>query len=276
MKRAKTLAICLVCSLLCTHTSTAQVWPFSDGLYRIPYASNSEVRVNTDVNNHSPLGCIDIVGLAGFDVIVAAADGWIRAIRDSNTQICHPSLLPPFNYCCNEFNNFVIMEHPNGEWSSYIHMATGSVPVSVGQWVTAGTMIGIEGTIGCSTGPHLHLEITRPSDPTDTTPWDADGTLRGKGQRLDPVICGVIGSRLVRETYYTAVSCLGVCLGSINLSIGSMQEVRRANSTITSSASFAAGANAMYRAGTEIVLLPGFDVPIGSAFTAQLKGCNVF
>lgn len=41
----------------------------------------------------------------------------------------------------------------------YAHMKDGSIKVKPGQWIDAGTVIGIMGDTGFATGDHLHLEI---------------------------------------------------------------------------------------------------------------------
>ena len=51
---------------------------------------------------------------------------------------------------------------------TYNHMALGSLNVSAGQTVTAGTQLGIEGQRGNVTGTHLHFEIIEGSWPD---PW---------------------------------------------------------------------------------------------------------
>jgi murein DD-endopeptidase MepM/ murein hydrolase activator NlpD len=56
------------------------------------------------------------------------------------------------------YGNLVIVE--NGEYRTY-YAHLSSIPVSVGDSVSAGTIIGLSGNTGNSTGPHLHYEIRR-------------------------------------------------------------------------------------------------------------------
>jgi murein DD-endopeptidase MepM/ murein hydrolase activator NlpD len=53
--------------------------------------------------------------------------------------------------------NHVIVDHGSGVTSVYAHL--NSISVQVGQKVSLGTTIGMQGTTGVSTGTHLHFEI---------------------------------------------------------------------------------------------------------------------
>jgi murein DD-endopeptidase MepM/ murein hydrolase activator NlpD len=55
------------------------------------------------------------------------------------------------------YGNFVIMKHPNGAQTLYAHLS--KISVSVGQTVAQRETIGLSGSTGRSTGPHLHFEI---------------------------------------------------------------------------------------------------------------------
>lgn len=61
--------------------------------------------------------------------------------------------------------NHVVVDHGNGVTSVYGHLA--SISVQVGQAVDTNTTIGLEGTTGVSTGPHLHFEIRVNGQATD-------------------------------------------------------------------------------------------------------------
>lgn len=56
------------------------------------------------------------------------------------------------------YGNYVVISHGSGNTTLYGHMS--SRKVEVGQYVNQGDVIGITGSTGNSTGPHLHFEIT--------------------------------------------------------------------------------------------------------------------
>lgn len=66
------------------------------------------------------------------------------------------------------YGNLVIVE--NGPYRTY-YAHLSEVPVEVGQTIRAGDVIGLSGSTGNSTGPHLHYEVRyngQPLDPSET------------------------------------------------------------------------------------------------------------
>ena len=55
------------------------------------------------------------------------------------------------------FGYYVIINHGNGYQSLYGHMS--KILAQKGQWVSQGTRIGLVGSTGYSTGPHLHFTV---------------------------------------------------------------------------------------------------------------------
>ncbi|OKJ65973.1 M23 family metallopeptidase [Streptomyces sp. CB02261] len=75
------------------------------------------------------------------------------------------------------YGNEVVIQHADGNYSQYAHLS--SLSVSSGQTVSGGQQIGLSGSTGNSTGPHLHFEIrTSPSYGSDIDPL---GYLRQHG-----------------------------------------------------------------------------------------------
>lgn len=90
---------------------------------------------------------------AGDVMIVAAADGVIIGRNDGNyDQSCN------FN---NNTWNAVYVRHSDGSIAKYGHMKRGSLTTrGIGATVSAGEYLGLVGSSGNSTGPHLHFEVT--------------------------------------------------------------------------------------------------------------------
>ena len=60
------------------------------------------------------------------------------------------------------YGNFIEMRHPNGMTTMYAHLSR--IDVASGDRVSAGERIGLVGSTGYSTGPHLHFEVRRGGD----------------------------------------------------------------------------------------------------------------
>ena len=82
------------------------------------------------------------------------------------------------------YGNLVVIRHANGLETFYGHMSRRDV--QPGDWVNAGDVIGLGGSTGRSTGPHLHFE-TRYKGYAFDPAWLIDfqtGTLRHRLLRL--------------------------------------------------------------------------------------------
>lgn len=180
----------------------------STGIYRLPYADGTRVKVFDDTRTHRPRARIDFVASGPRKPyrIVAAAAGRVMAIQDSHGERQTGRAASECR------NNFVWIAHPNGEWTGYSHMAKGSVSgtagLKIGQKVRAGQLLGIEGDVGCAMLDHLHFEVAVP-DPAN--PVDAGGFLTGNdGSRRnrEPRFCGIAGT-VNKEGAHIAHRCAG-------------------------------------------------------------------
>lgn len=82
---------------------------------------------------------IDIALKTG-DPIYATFDGKVRVSKAAG-----------------DYGNLVVIRHNNGLETYYAHLSKRDV--EVGDWVVAGQQIGLGGSTGRSTGPHLHYEV---------------------------------------------------------------------------------------------------------------------
>ncbi len=63
----------------------------------------------------------------------------------------------------------VVIRHPNGLVTLYSHMTNPAV--KVGDWVQRGQKIGLVGSTGNSTGPHVHFEVRKAGVRVDPLPY---------------------------------------------------------------------------------------------------------
>jgi len=71
------------------------------------------------------------------------------------------------------YGNYVVVAHSGGLDTLYGHLSAALV--KVGQTVSQGQPVGLEGSTGNSTGPHLHFELRINQRPVDPTPYLPSG-----------------------------------------------------------------------------------------------------
>ena len=69
---------------------------------------------------------------------------------------------------CGGYGHCVVIDHGYSLATVYGHQS--QLLVQVGDIVTAGQVIGLVGSTGISTGPHLHLEVRLRGAPVDPVP----------------------------------------------------------------------------------------------------------
>ena len=84
----------------------------------------------------------------------------------------------------------------------YVHLTTNGVLVVVGQSVEQGDPIGLSGDSGCSSGPHVHVNLFR-----DNTDFNRQATLPYNFVRADGPLDANRG--LVHQAAYTALAPAG-------------------------------------------------------------------
>jgi len=106
---------------------------------------------------------LDLVAPFGTQVL-AADDGVVALVGSSSSG----------------YGNYVVIAHSGGLDTLYGHLAT--TLVQVGQSVSQGQPVGLEGSTGNSTGAHVHFELRinqKPIDPTPYLPPGAPSAFKG-------------------------------------------------------------------------------------------------
>jgi murein DD-endopeptidase MepM/ murein hydrolase activator NlpD len=76
------------------------------------------------------------------------------------------------NLALGGYGNLVELDHGAGVTTRYAHLS--GYTVTPGQQVSAGALLGFQGSTGNSTGVHLHFEVRLDGAPVDPVPWLAD------------------------------------------------------------------------------------------------------
>ena len=127
-------------------------WPVAGARITQPFGPSAfvlEPPLGADAHFHTG---IDLAAPFGTKV-TAAADGIVVAV--ANTSV--------------GYGNYVIVAHGGGIMTLYGHLL--ETDVQVGDSVHRGQRLGLEGSTGYSTGPHLHFELRVNDQVTDPMPY---------------------------------------------------------------------------------------------------------
>ena len=136
------------------------IWPEPKGLISQPFGP-SKLKLEPPYGNfpHFHTG-IDLVEPFGSPIL-AADDGIVALVGSSSSG----------------YGRYVVIAHSGGLDTLYGHLS--AAVVKVGQHVVQGQTIGLEGSTGNSTGPHLHFELRIKQQPIDPTPYLPPGAPSG-------------------------------------------------------------------------------------------------
>lgn len=123
--------------------------PFPDGVaYHIGQAPGGPITTHSSPDSQY---AVDI-GMPEGAPVVAARDGVVVSTEAGQTEGGQtPEMLTKANA--------VRIRHVDGTIAVYAHLAHGGVFVYPGQQVSAGQQIGLAGSTGYSSGPHLHFAV---------------------------------------------------------------------------------------------------------------------
>jgi hypothetical protein len=121
--------------------------------------------------NHSQYAWdFGIAGNGEFDV-TAVGSGTIIGLRDNSTAHCYP------DSSCWKDANYIVLDLGRGTSALYVHLATGSAVVKVGDPVARGQKLAKDDNTGFSSGNHLHFMFeTTPTVPNIPAPGPSDMT----------------------------------------------------------------------------------------------------
>ncbi|MEQ8240156.1 MAG: M23 family metallopeptidase [Cyclobacteriaceae bacterium] len=134
-------------------------------IYDLPYPKGNTYKIDQGymgTTTHMDRYALDF-GMPEGSEIAAVRDGLVFDIEEKNKRGC------PRQECA-DLSNFILVEHADGSQANYAHLQNKGVLVKIGDRVSAGDVIGLSGSTGWASGPHLHLEIF-------TMDWDGQKTI---------------------------------------------------------------------------------------------------
>ena len=105
-------------------------------------------------------------GHTGVDVNRGVQEGVSQIVAVAAGKVIQSVALKNSNGTYRSYGEYVVIDHQNGLCTAYCHMYPNSRKVATGETVQQGQILGLLGTTGNSSGPHLHFEVRLGSNQT--------------------------------------------------------------------------------------------------------------
>ena len=112
---------------------------------------NTSKKISSPIGNRVAPGGFGSTNHKGVDICNVGFTSSVFAVKSGKVLLTNTS-----GYG-GGYGNYVVIDHGGGVTTLYAHMSV--VKVSEGQMVSQGTVLGITGSTGATTGPHLHYEV---------------------------------------------------------------------------------------------------------------------
>lgn len=131
-----------------------------DAVYRLPFPDGAGYRVTQaypgPFTSHAESGqqhAVDIAMPVGTPVLAARSGHVVDVVRRHADGRAEDRFRGKANY--------VRILHADGSFAVYAHLVGYSSNIRIGQFVRAGTQLGLSGNSGYSSGPHLHFAVEK-------------------------------------------------------------------------------------------------------------------
>lgn len=127
--------------------------------YRLPYQTGKSFKLVQGyfgAASHAGKRALDF-NMPEGETVVAARPGIVIEIKEDSDRGCPDQR-------CAKLGNYVTIMHDDGTFADYYHLQKDGALVNPGDEVEAGQEIGLSGSTGWATGPHLHFIVYKPSE----------------------------------------------------------------------------------------------------------------
>lgn len=131
----------------------SEVVPSNEGYI---WPVNTSKKISSPIGSRVAPGGFGSTNHKGVDICNVGFTSNVFAVKSGKVILASKALQGSY-YGGSGYGNYVVIDHGGGVTTLYAHLSY--VKVAEGEMVSQGTVLGVTGSTGASTGPHLHYEV---------------------------------------------------------------------------------------------------------------------